>query len=219
MNEATTPRVMVVDDEEMVVTSLESFLTLETSYEVLAYTSPERALDKLDEVSVHVVVADFMMPVMDGIAFLKRVREKNPEATRLLLTGYADKENAIRAINEAGLYYYLEKPWDNEHLKVDPQRDRALHALQRADRPGGSPGGLPRGAPRDAAEADQGLSVTEARRESPYDPLRSRLLLAGGLVGAGLGLQLLAGAPVRAVPFYGLVGTWLVVAGGIFRWG
>jgi len=118
MNEATTPRVMIVDDEEMVVTSLESFLTLETSYEVLAYTSPERALDKLDEVSVHVVVADFMMPDMDGIAFLKSVRKKNPEATRLLLTGYADKENAIRAINEAGLYYYLEKPWDNQHLKV-----------------------------------------------------------------------------------------------------
>ena len=41
-----------------------------------------------------------------------------PEATRLLLTGYADKESAIRAINEAGLYYYLEKPWDNEHLKL-----------------------------------------------------------------------------------------------------
>jgi len=61
--------------------------------------------------------------------------------------------------------------------------------------------------------------VTEARRAPPYDPLRSRLLLAGGLLGVGLGLELLAGAPVRAVPFYGLVGTWLVVAVAIFRWG
>ena len=43
---------------------------------------------------------------------------KRPQATRILLTGYADKENAIRAINEAGLYYYLEKPWDNEQLKL-----------------------------------------------------------------------------------------------------
>ena len=118
MSEGDTPKVMVVDDEEMVVTSLESFLTLETPYEVLTHTSPERALERLEERSVHVVVADFMMPEMDGIAFLKRVREKNPEATRILLTGYADKENAIRAINEAGLYHYLEKPWDNEHLKL-----------------------------------------------------------------------------------------------------
>jgi response regulator RpfG family c-di-GMP phosphodiesterase len=55
---------------------------------------------------------------MDGITFLKKMREKRPQATRILLTGYADKENAIRAINEAGLYYYLEKPWDNEHLKL-----------------------------------------------------------------------------------------------------
>jgi response regulator RpfG family c-di-GMP phosphodiesterase len=46
---------------------------------------------------------------------MRRIR---PQATRLLLTGYADKENAIRAINEAGLYYYLEKPWDNEHFKL-----------------------------------------------------------------------------------------------------
>jgi CheY-like chemotaxis protein len=45
-------------------------------------------------------------------------RAPQPLATRILLTGYADKQNAIRAINEAGLYYYLEKPWDNDHLKM-----------------------------------------------------------------------------------------------------
>jgi response regulator RpfG family c-di-GMP phosphodiesterase len=59
-----------------------------------------------------------MMPEMDGITFLKQVREVRPMTTRILLTGYADKDNAIRAINEAGLYYYLEKPWNNDHLKV-----------------------------------------------------------------------------------------------------
>jgi len=110
--------VMIVDDEEMVAMSLRSFLELETSYNVLTYTSPEEALAGLDEGPVHVVLADFYMPDMDGITFLKEVRSRNPQATRILLTGYADKENAIRAINEAGLYYYLEKPWDNDHLKL-----------------------------------------------------------------------------------------------------
>ncbi|HZD05895.1 MAG TPA: response regulator [Longimicrobiales bacterium] len=113
-----TDTVLIVDDERMVVRSLESFLTLETPYRVLTFCSPLEALGALESESVQVVVADFMMPEMDGITFLKKSREVQPEATRLLLTGYADKENAIRAINEVGLYYYLEKPWDNEHLKL-----------------------------------------------------------------------------------------------------
>lgn len=110
--------VLIVDDEEMVVRSLESFLTLETPWDILTFCSPRKALEALGSDSVQVVVADFMMPGMDGITFLKKVRETQPEATRILLTGYADKENAIRAINEAGLYHYLEKPWDNERLRL-----------------------------------------------------------------------------------------------------
>jgi response regulator RpfG family c-di-GMP phosphodiesterase len=57
------------------------------------------------------------MPQMNGIEFLKEVRRLQPEAVRLLLTGYADKENAIKAINDVGLYQYIEKPWENEDLK------------------------------------------------------------------------------------------------------
>jgi response regulator RpfG family c-di-GMP phosphodiesterase len=111
--------IMLVDDEQMVVRSLEGFLTLETPYRVISFCSPIQALAAAEhEPSLRVVVADFMMPEMDGVSFLKEMRRIQPEATRLLLTGYADKENAIRAINEAGLYYYLEKPWDNEHFKL-----------------------------------------------------------------------------------------------------
>jgi response regulator RpfG family c-di-GMP phosphodiesterase len=65
-----------------------------------------------------VIVADYMMPGMDGVTFLTQARDVRPEATRILLTGYADKQNAIRAINEAGLYQYLEKPWDNDALMI-----------------------------------------------------------------------------------------------------
>lgn len=110
--------VMIVDDEPMVATALRSFLELETSYRVLTFTAPVTALDALQGEQVDVIVADFMMPAMDGITFLRKSRDTHPLATRVLLTGYADKQNAIRAINEAGLYYYLEKPWDNEHLKM-----------------------------------------------------------------------------------------------------
>lgn len=118
MVDAPNPTVMIVDDEEMVASALRSFLELETSYRVLTFNSPIDALEAADDEPLSVVVADFMMPDMDGITFLRQLREKDPQATRILLTGYADKENAIRAINEAGLYYYLEKPWNNEHLKL-----------------------------------------------------------------------------------------------------
>jgi DNA-binding NtrC family response regulator len=119
MAEHTPDTIMLVDDEQMVVRSLEGFLTLETSYRVLSFCSPREALAAAEgETSLRVVVADFMMPEMDGVSFLKEMRRVRPEATRVLLTGYADKENAIRAINEAGLYQYLEKPWDNEHFKL-----------------------------------------------------------------------------------------------------
>jgi DNA-binding NtrC family response regulator len=113
-----TPTVLVVDDEEMVATALRNFLEFETPYRVLAFTEPETALAGLGRETVDVVIADFMMPAMDGIEFLRRVRESWPQTTRILLTGYADVENAIRAINEAGLYYYLQKPWNNDHLKL-----------------------------------------------------------------------------------------------------
>lgn len=122
MPDAHDATVMVVDDEPMVVGSIQSFLELETRHRVLPFTSPLEALEALErrerDDPVHVILADFMMPDMDGITFLTKARELRPQTTRILLTGYADKKNAIRAINEAGLYHYLEKPWENEELKL-----------------------------------------------------------------------------------------------------
>ncbi len=116
MNGDYTPTVFVVDDESMVTSALEAFLGLETTYNVETFNTPREALERLNGTPVDVVVADFLMPEMDGIQFLREVRDQKPEVTRILLTGYADKQNAIRAINEVGLYHYLEKPWDNDHF-------------------------------------------------------------------------------------------------------
>jgi DNA-binding NtrC family response regulator len=118
MSSSSRATVIVVDDEEMVTTALRNLLEFDTDYTVLDFTSPVSALEALANQRVDVVVADFMMPEMNGIDFLRQVRALKPHVARVLLTGYADVENAIRAINEAGLYYYLEKPWDNEHLKL-----------------------------------------------------------------------------------------------------
>ena len=116
--EQRAPVIAVVDDEEMVLTSLRSFLALETEYDITTYDSPTKAIEELRESPVDLVISDYLMPDMNGIEFLMEIKKLHPYATRILLTGYADKENAIKAINEVGLYQYIEKPWENEELKL-----------------------------------------------------------------------------------------------------
>jgi DNA-binding NtrC family response regulator len=118
MEEPQSNIILLVDDEEMVVTSIKSFLTLETNYEVVAFTSPKEALEFVRKNKVDLVISDYLMPDIDGIEFLGQVKDIQPEATRILLTGYADKENAIKAINDVGLYQYIEKPWENDDLRL-----------------------------------------------------------------------------------------------------
>ena len=120
MGEKEPPVILLVDDEEMILTSIKSFFAIETDYDVLTYTSPVQALQDLDSKikSVDLVISDYLMPEMDGISFLAEVKKRFPLVPRILLTGYADKENAIKAINNVGLYQYIEKPWDNDDLKM-----------------------------------------------------------------------------------------------------
>jgi DNA-binding NtrC family response regulator len=112
------PTIVIVDDEDMVLTSLNSFLNLETDYDVKTFVSVKEALEYIKMGRVDLVVSDYLMPEMDGISFLGKVREIKPEVPRIILTGYADKENAIKAINNVGLFQYIEKPWDNDDLLI-----------------------------------------------------------------------------------------------------
>lgn len=108
--------VLIVDDEDMVITSIRAFLQLETEFAVHGYTNTEEAARHLQTSPVDVIVSDYLMPKMNGIQFLAKAKQYQPEAARVLLTGHADKQSAIQAINDVGLYQYLEKPWDNSQL-------------------------------------------------------------------------------------------------------
>ncbi len=110
--------IVIVDDEEMVLTSLSAFLSLETNYQIKTFISANKALEFIKKNDVGLVVSDYLMPEMDGIAFLAKVKEIRPQVPRIVLTGYADKENAIKAINDVGLFQYIEKPWDNEDILI-----------------------------------------------------------------------------------------------------
>jgi DNA-binding NtrC family response regulator len=116
MEKENQVNIMLVDDEEMVTISISSFLKLETDYNIICYNNPFEALTYLNTNKVNVVISDYLMPDMNGIEFLNEVRKVQPFSPRILLTGYADKENAIKAINIVSIYHYIEKPWDNNHL-------------------------------------------------------------------------------------------------------
>jgi len=109
-------RILLVDDDEMVLASLTALLELETEYRVQSVPGGSEALAAAGEHDFDLIITDYLMPSMNGIDLLARFKEAQPWAPRILLTGYADKENAIRAINDVGLFQYLEKPWDNAHL-------------------------------------------------------------------------------------------------------
>jgi DNA-binding NtrC family response regulator len=147
MTEDGNPTIMLVDDEEMVLNSMKSFFAIESNYKLMTYTSPLKALEDLDRNHPHVdlVISDYLIPEMDGITFLAKVKDRLPMVPRILLTGYADKENAIKAINNVGLYQYIEKPWDNEDLKLIirnglekttllHQLEEKIHEVERAQR-------------------------------------------------------------------------------------
>jgi DNA-binding NtrC family response regulator len=125
------PAVLIVDDEEMVTTSLRNLFKLRTDYRTLVYSSPEQALAEAPQNPVDVAISDYLMPGLDGITFLTRFKAIQPQAVRILLTGYADKENAIKAINTVGLYQYIEKPWDNDNLLMIVQNGVDKRSLLR----------------------------------------------------------------------------------------
>ncbi|MEM0951850.1 MAG: ATP-binding protein [Cyanobacteria bacterium P01_H01_bin.74] len=122
-------KLMVVDDEMMVTASLKAMLSMALPHDVYCFNNPVEALTAVDGIQPDLIISDFSMPEMDGITFLKQVKAKYPEVTLILLTGYADKENAIEAINTVGLYRYIEKPWDNDNLKQSIQNGLERSAL------------------------------------------------------------------------------------------
>ncbi len=102
-------KVLIVDDERAITELLQDVLSTEP-YELLSAGSAEEALELLKREPVDVVVSDEMMPGMSGSEFLSIVRRQYPDTIRMILTGHANLEMAIRAINEGEIYRFFRKP-------------------------------------------------------------------------------------------------------------
>jgi two-component system probable response regulator PhcQ len=102
-------KVLIVDDEQSTRKLMKEALGMEP-YELLVADSAEKALEIFKSQPVDVVISDEMMPGMLGSEFLVLVRQKYPDTIRMILTGHASIESAIRAINEGQIYHFFTKP-------------------------------------------------------------------------------------------------------------
>jgi response regulator RpfG family c-di-GMP phosphodiesterase len=115
MSEAPLPRVLCVDDEPNVLAAMER--NLFGSFEVVVADGGEAGLEAIRRGEpFSVVMSDMRMPGMDGAAFLAKARELAPDSVRILLTGQADVQSSIAAVNQGGIFRYLCKPCPKEQL-------------------------------------------------------------------------------------------------------
>jgi two-component system, probable response regulator PhcQ len=119
--------ILIVDDEEMILKSIRRALRNE-DYQILTAINGKKGLAVLEDHDVHLVISDQKMPGINGIDFLKQIKKDYPRILTIMLTGNAEIEIAMNAINEAGVYKFILKPWNDNNLKVTIRR--ALETLE-----------------------------------------------------------------------------------------
>ena len=109
--------ILFVDDEEGVLSALKRVFRKE-DYEINTCTGPEEALALVEKQTIDLIISDHNMPGMTGTEFFEKAREIQPDTIRILLTGFADVNIAMKAINSGRIYKFILKPWNDQDLRV-----------------------------------------------------------------------------------------------------
>ena len=120
-------KILLIDDEENVLNSLKRELRSE-SFDVLTTSDPQEAIAHAERGDISLIISDHQMPKMTGVELLKEVKHINPHIIRIMLTGKADIDDAVQAINEGEVFRFIRKPWDDIDLKITIR-----HALMQYD--------------------------------------------------------------------------------------
>lgn len=121
-------QLLIIDDEEDILSALGRLLR-DPRYRIQFASTAEEALKIAEATALDLVICDYMLgPGMNGLQVLGKVMARRPEVIAILLTGYADVQVAMEAINTIGLYKFILKPWDNNDLLITVRR--ALEQLE-----------------------------------------------------------------------------------------
>lgn len=127
------PRLLLVDDEPYVLQALKRVLVralADLHVDIETCTDPLAALARAEYIRYDVTVSDYRMPSMDGVSFLKAIRQLQPDSVRLVLSATTDSETLMAAINEAQIHRYLVKPWNDDELTAAVREAIVLFAEQ-----------------------------------------------------------------------------------------
>ena len=125
--------VLCVDDEQSILNSLRRLLRCE-DYQLLIANSGAEGLEILSQQPVHVVISDLNIPQMSGAEFLEQVSQTYPQTVRLALSGSADAEMILDAVNKGQIYQYLLKPWRDDELRLSIRQALASYDLMSENR-------------------------------------------------------------------------------------
>lgn len=126
---SSLPTVLIVDDEVRSLETLQRILI--DDFDVKTAPTVEEAENILETEWVQIILCDQRMPDKTGVEFLKQVREQWPDVVRMIISGYTDSEDIIDAVNEAGIYQYITKPWHPEQLALTLRNAAELFKLNR----------------------------------------------------------------------------------------
>ncbi|MBK9749177.1 MAG: hybrid sensor histidine kinase/response regulator [Chloroflexi bacterium] len=107
-------QLLIIDDEEEILKAL--YRQFRREYDVYTAPSAEQGYQLMTENPIQVIISDQRMPGMNGAEFFGKIKNEYPDAIRLLLTGYADIQAVISAINDGNIFRYIAKPWDPVEL-------------------------------------------------------------------------------------------------------
>lgn len=124
--------VLYVDDEPNNLVSFKA--TFRLKYDVYTAVSGADALKILEDKSIAVIITDQRMPGMTGVEFLEKVIEADAEPMRILLTGYADMNAMVDAVNKGKIFHYLSKPWSENELDETIKRAYAVYAERKKNK-------------------------------------------------------------------------------------
>lgn len=152
---------LVVDDEPDVCDSVYDLLRRE--FRVLKAHSADEGFRLMQEEEVHIVMTDQRMPRITGVELLTKLKHRNPQAVRMLFTGYADLESIVSAINQGHVFQFLRKPWNPDDL-LSAVRQAAVEYERLAA----------------SGEESDRLRIEIGELERRVDKLESQVLALGG---------------------------------------